>query len=162
MIVKSSAHDAPRPSHDRDFRTPGFALSSIFAELPAGRLMIFDVGRGTTGYDASVHLFYNSGEVNGNYYIDMIAHRHHMRWGKLIEDLRPMDVGGWETSCSTVSQYPVQIWPYFVQFSTDAATIVPTPFAYCKRKRKSLPKSRFYKLTRIVVDLNVIRSKQKG
>ena len=69
-------------------------MSSISDELPAGRLVDFDVGRGTIGYDASAHLFSNSGEDTGTYYNDMIARRHHMRCGKLIDDIRPGDMEG--------------------------------------------------------------------
>ena len=56
--------------------------------MPDGRLVILDVFGGVGGYDVSVHLFSNSGEDNGAYYIDMIAHRNHTRWGKLIEVIR--------------------------------------------------------------------------
>ena len=46
MIVKSNAHDACYPLHDRDFRTLGFFQSSVLTDRKIGRLRIFDVGRG--------------------------------------------------------------------------------------------------------------------
>ena len=46
MIVKSNAHGACNPSHDRDFRTLGFFLSSVLDGRKIGCLGIFDVGRG--------------------------------------------------------------------------------------------------------------------
>ena len=52
--------------------------------MKAGRIRVFDIGRGSNGYDASVHLFSNSGDDNGTSYIDLITHRHHVRWGKLV------------------------------------------------------------------------------
>lgn len=60
---------------------PYDVLSSVFEDLDAGRLRIFDIGRGTNGYDVSVHLFSNNVGDNGSTYIDLIAHRHHIRCG---------------------------------------------------------------------------------
>ena len=40
----------------------------------------------------SVQHFSNSGGDNGASYIDFIAHRHHMRWRKMAEDVRNSDV----------------------------------------------------------------------
>ena len=63
------------------------------ADLNAGCLRFFDIGHGAHGYDASTHLFSNNVDNNGLYYIDLIARRHHMRWGELAEDTRPKDFG---------------------------------------------------------------------
>ena len=82
-IVKSNARDSKHPSHDRDFRTLGFFLTEVLSDLKSGRIRIFDIGRGNNGYDVSVHLFANNGGDDGLFYIDLIAHRHHMRWGEI-------------------------------------------------------------------------------
>ena len=66
----------------------------------------------------------------------MIAHRRHMRWGKLIEDTRPKYMGDWETSFSTVLHYHVKNRSDFVQFPTETDTAAPTPCVYCKKKVK--------------------------
>ena len=134
MIVKSNAHDVWSPPHDRDFRTLGFFLSSVLNGRNIGRLRIFDVGRGTNGYDVSVHLFSNVSGDNGSTYIDLIAHLHHMRWGKLDDDNRPNGLVGWKTAFPSVAHYPVLSWSGFIQNPTGADLIVPTPCIYCKRK----------------------------
>ena len=136
MIVKSNAHDVCHPSHDRDFRTLGFFLSSVLTDRGIGCLRIFDVGRGTNGYDVSVHLFPNSIGDNGSVYIDLIAHRHHMRWGKLVEDTRPEDLIDWERPFSSLVQNPVISWAIFAQNPTETDVIVPTACVYCKEKIK--------------------------
>lgn len=138
MIVKSNAHDVCHPSHDRDFRTLCFFLSSVLTGRGTGCLGIFDFGRGTNGYDVSVRLFSNSSDDNGSVYIDLIAHRHHMRWGKLVDDTRPKYLVGWELSFSSVVLYPVVSWASFVQNPAETDTIAPTPCVYCKKKMKIL------------------------
>ena len=100
MIIKSNAHDATHSSHGRDFRTLGFFLSSVLKEMKDGRVRIFDIGRGPNGYEVSVHLFPNAGEDNGTCYIDIIAHRHHMRRGKMVNDIRGQDVSDWRETIS--------------------------------------------------------------
>ena len=61
--------------------TIGVFLSSVLLAPSSGRMRIFDVGRGTNGYEVSVHLPPNNFDDNGVMYIDLIAQRHHIRWG---------------------------------------------------------------------------------
>ena len=136
MIIKSNAHDSTHPSHDRDFRTLGFFLAEVLSELKSGCIRIFDIGRGTNGYDVSVHLFSNQGDDNGLSYIDLIAHRHHMRWGKLVDDSRGKDTTEWENMFTTVVHYPVRGWSEFSEGTTSPEVISPAPCLYCKKKVK--------------------------
>ena len=136
MIIKSNAHDSTHPSHDRDFRTFGFFLTDVLTELKSGRIRIFDIGRGTNGYDVSVHLFSNNGDDNGLFYIDLIAHRHHMRWGKLVDDSRGKDTANWESMFATVVHYPVKGWSEFGEGTTPYEVISPAHCLYCKKKVK--------------------------
>lgn len=129
-IVKSNARDARRPSHDRYFRTLRFFLSSVLLGLKTGCLRIFDLRMGTNGYDVSVHLFSNVSGGNGTAYIDLIAHRRHMRLGKLVDDTRPKDLTNWQTAFSSVVRYPILGWSEFVQNPTDSDVISPTPCIY--------------------------------
>lgn len=85
LITKCNAHDATHASHDRDFRTLGFPLSSVLNYLKNGCIRIFDIDLGPNGYEVSFHLFSSEGCDNGIIYIDLIAHRHHMRWGGTSE-----------------------------------------------------------------------------
>ena len=75
------AHDVSHPPRYRDFRTPGLCSSPVLLGLNAGLLRIFEVGSGADGYDVSSHLFSNSVDADGINYIDLISHRHQMRWG---------------------------------------------------------------------------------
>merc|ERR1712112_558268 len=106
-------------------------MGSVLTDRGIGCLRIFDVGRGTNGYDVSVHLFSNTSDDNGTVYIDLIAHRHHMRWGKLVDDTRPKDLVDWKRSFSSVVLYPVVNWASFVQNPTETDVIAPTPCVYC-------------------------------
>ena len=65
LIVKSNSRDSTQASHDRDFRTLGFFLSSVLSGLKQGCIRIFDIGRGPNGYEVSVHLLSNNGDDNG-------------------------------------------------------------------------------------------------
>ena len=134
MIIKSNAHDSTHPSHDRDFRTLGFFLSEVLNELKSGCIRIFDIGRGTNGYDVSVHLFSNSGDDNGLFYIDLVAHRHHMRWGKLVDDSRGKDITDWKGMFTSVVYYPVKGWSEFGEGRSSHEIISPAPCLYCKKK----------------------------
>ena len=136
MIVKSNAHDVCNPSRDRDFRTLGFFLLSVLTDRNIGCLRIFDVGRGTNGYDVSVHLPPNVSGDNGSAYIDLVARRHHMRWGKLVDDTRPKGLVGWETASSSVVHSPVLSWSEFIHHPTETDLIAPVPCIYCMRKVK--------------------------
>ena len=136
MIVKSNDHDVCHHSHGRDFRTLGCFLSSTLVDLKGGFRRIFDIGRGTTGYDVSVHLSPNNFSGSGLAYIDLIAHRHHMRWGKLVEGTMPKYLRDWKLAFSSAVHYPVLSSAAFVQHPTETDVIVPTPGIYCKRKVK--------------------------
>ena len=145
MIIMSNAHDAANASHDRDFRTMGFFLSSIIADLKAGCVRIFDIGRGSSGYDVSVHLFPNNGDDDGKCYIDLIAHRHHMRWGKLVDDSRPKDTEDREGHFSSVVHYQVKRWSEFGESRTETDAVAPAPCLYCKKRYKYLRKFLCYR-----------------
>ena len=84
-----------------------------------------------------------------------------MRWGELIADSRPKDMGYWETPSATGLLYPVNTWSDFVQFQTETDTIVPTTAYNVRRKWKSLSKYRCYMLISIAVGLNVIQLKHQ-
>ena len=133
-IIRSNAHDATNASRDRDFRTMGFFLSSIIADLKTGRTRIFGIGRGSNGYEVSAHLFPNGGGDDGVCYIDLIAQRHHMRWGKLVNDSRWKEVSDWREHFSSVVHYPVKSWSEFGETTTDAGVMVPAACLYCKKK----------------------------
>lgn len=93
MIANGNSHGESQPSHGRDFRTAGRPVSSILSDISSGCLRIFDIGRGTSGYDASAHLRPNNVDDNGVTYTDLIAHRRHMRWGEAVECTSPKDLG---------------------------------------------------------------------
>ena len=136
MIIRSNARDATHASHGRDFRTLGFPLSSILTDLEDDCVRIFDICRGSDGYDVSVHLFPNCGDDNGLSYIDPIAHRHHMRWGELVNDIRWKDLADWEDHFSSLVHYPVKSWSEFGESSTDSGILAPSACLYCKSKVK--------------------------
>ena len=136
LIVKSDAHDATRASHDRDFRTLGFFPSSVLNELKTGCIRIFDIVRGPIGYEVSVHLFSNEGCDDGISYIDLIAHRHHMRWGKLVNDIRGKDVTDWKEHFSSAAHYPIRRWVEFGETRTESGITIPGACLYCKKKVK--------------------------
>ena len=134
VIAKSNARDVRNPAHVRDFRTLGSRLSSALLDLVGGRLRIFDIGRGTNGYDVSVHLFANNSSDNGTNYIDLISRRHHMRRRILVEDTRPNDLLDWHSFFSSAAHYAVLRWSEFAHHPTETDAISPTPCLYCKRK----------------------------
>ena len=92
--MESGSHVVRHPLHGRDFRALGFSLSSVLSYLNKYCLRIFDIGRGDNGYAVSMsaHLFPNKIDDGGVTYIDLMSHRHHMSWGKLVDDTRPKDL----------------------------------------------------------------------
>ena len=112
----------------------GFFLSSVLGGRDSGRLRIPDVGRGTNGYDAPSHLFPNVSGDNGSTYIYLVAHRHHMGRGELVDDTRPRGLVDCKTAFASVVHYPALRWSEFIQNPTETDMIVPTPCIYCKRK----------------------------
>ena len=141
----------------------GVFAPSVLLGLRDGCIRIFDIGRGTNGYDASVRLYSNRVDDNGAAYIDLIAHRHHMRWGKLVDDTRPKGLIGWRTSLSSVVQYPVLRWSEFVQHPTETDVIDPTPRLYFQRKVKIYAEAPpFYRSGANAVGGDESHRKQKG
>lgn len=83
-----------------------------------------------------VHLFPNGRHGDGSSYIDLIAHRHHMRWRKLVNDHRGVEVENWQSHFPSAAHYPVKSWSEFGETSTDAGIMVPAACLYCKKKVK--------------------------
>ena len=85
----------------------------------------------------SVRLFSNATEDDGTRYMDFIAHSHHMKRGKLVDEMRPKDMVAWRSSFSSIVHYPVTGWSEFTQRPTDDGIIIPTSCLYCKKSGNS-------------------------
>ena len=67
----------------------------------------------------------NNVDDNGVTYIDLIAHRHHMRWCMLVDDTRPEDLIDCESSLSSAGHYPFLSWSECAQSPTEEDSIAP-------------------------------------